>query len=192
MQQLAPRSLTIQWDDREKNLLSFPEYLLYYGGGGSEQLVRLTLERCRLPVGDYAVKGRAHLSCLEAKKMGIQEVYANTCTPDQWRFRKALRALSDKTANPLILVTMSPRDITIPTGRCPCPTKAWDRFVRLCTSYGVSYFVAPTPCHKRDAVALGECMARWLIAASESSVVGPRVRLDATNILSPKGDAHGT
>lgn len=191
MQQLAPRSITIWWDDREKNLLSFPDYILYYGVGGAESLVRLVLEKKRLPVGDYAIKGRAHIACLEAKKMGIVEVYQNTCTPDQWRFRRALRALSDQTANPLVLVTMSPQDVNVPTGRCPTPTKAWDRFVKLCTAYGVAYMIVPPPAHKKAAVALGDMVARWLIAASEITIAAPSVRRTAAVKLTPtKGETQ--
>lgn len=164
--QLKLHQIEVLVDDRERNPLTFPGVLTLYGGG-APQLSKVVVTRKRLPTGDYAIRGQEGLVLLERKE-GIAEVWQNTCTDDQWRFRRMLNRMKQECRQPVLLYMGDPVEFTRPTDRVPDPQKALDRLVMLCAGYQMPLLMVRPGSTVASRAALGETVIRWLLATARA------------------------
>lgn len=94
------RTLTVQWDDREKaGRILFPEYAAWRSGK-----VRIEAEKVRLKVGDYRLKQYKKAMIIE-RKGSPMELYDCLLGTRVDAFNKQLRAIQKKCVSPALLLT---------------------------------------------------------------------------------------
>lgn len=138
-----PPTVTVQVDDREKRPFLFPSTIRIWSGASS-RLVRVSVEKVRLNIGDYRLKEAPGL-CVIERKGSAEELYRNLMDPtDSRRQARAFSRLARGSRFPYLLVETAASALLSVTDRTPEPERFLQRLCTVTSRFGLHLVVLPS------------------------------------------------